>query len=479
MAIILNDSLSTGEQSSGESGNKVKGIRYSRDYNLIALNLLSSDFIPIELKPSMVEVSYFEDIFSDTVSGQIVVTDALGIIEKLGIHGNEYIRMVFGKDDNPDLVIDKLFRLYKISARQRMQGLDVEGYIMHFCSDELILSEQYKISKSYKGKKASEIINDILVTYIKAPKNKYNPNNIENTQGVYSFIVPNFKPFEAINWVSLFAQASDQKVIGSDMVFFENANGYNFASLQSLFKKDSYFNYQYRPKNLNTTQHNENSNKQIFNVLSYELIDSFNTIEGVSSGMFANRLLTIDPLLHRYKNVDFNYNEYQKKSISLNKNSIVNNLQNRFGHALYETPESCFKMVFTNSNQSTNSYIKSKPGSVAKDVFVETVFSQRKSQLALANYTRMKFYIAGDPNVTVGMTINYDMLSQDPASQKDQKELDKFYSGKYLITAVRHMVQMAGYTTVIEVVKDSVPNSYNVVDNSKPLWKNTVSGVTE
>ena len=177
MAIILNDSLSTGEQSSGESGNKVKGIRYSRDYNLIALNLLSSDFIPIELKPSMVEVSYFEDIFSDTVSGQIVVTDALGIIEKLGIHGNEYIRMVFGKDDNPDLVIDKLFRLYKISARQRMQGLDVEGYIMHFCSDELILSEQYKISKSYKGKKASEIINDILVTYIKAPKNKYNPNN--------------------------------------------------------------------------------------------------------------------------------------------------------------------------------------------------------------------------------------------------------------------------------------------------------------
>lgn len=474
MAVKLNSP--TPEQTSSSSvGDRTKGIIYTKDYNIIAINLLSGQFPNLDLKPSMVELSYFEDIYSNSVSGQVLISDAQGYIEKLGIHGNEYLRIAFGKDDNEKIRIDKLFRVYKISSRQKTSGFDSEVYALYFCSDELVISEQYRISKSYVGKPIDNIIKDILKTYLKVSDHKYKENNIESTKGVYSIIIPNFKPFEALNWLARSGMSSSS--VGADMLFFENAEGYNFKSLQTLFKKEPYNTYHYRPKNIKTNKYGDPGDAAMFNILGYEITKSFDTLEGVSSGMFANRLLTIDPLLRRYEITDFNYDEYQKKAKSMNPNSVVNNLENRFGDTLYQTPEGCYKLTVTNKNQEKVDYIKQRPGGITKDAFSEVVFSQRKSQLALTNYTRMKFFVAGDPNITVGTTINFRMLTQDPSSEKDPKEVDKYYSGKYLITAVRHMVQITGYTTVIEAVKESLPENYASIDNSKPIYKNTVAGV--
>ena len=438
--------------------------------------MLSGQFITIDLKPSMVELSYFEDIYSNFISGEVMITDAQGYVEKMGMHGNEYIRIVFGKDDNKLVRIDKIFRVYKISSKQKLSGYDADVYVIHFCSDEVVLSEQYRISKSYSNKIVSDMIYDILKNHLKVPDNKLNVRNIEKSKGLYNFVVPNFKPFEALNWLSMYAQPAAAGNIGSDMILFENADGFNFASLQSLFKKDIFFKYQYRPKNVSQKEYSDQEH-QVFNVLGYEILNSFNSVEGVASGMFANRLMTLDPLAQRYLKTDFNYKDYQEKAGSLNKNAVVNNMENRFGDALYESPEGCFKLAFGNKDQSLIPYIKNKPGSVNGDIFAETFLSQRKSQISLSNYTRLKFFISGDPNVTIGSTIKFDLLTQDPATKEDPKVLDEYYSGKYLITAVRHMIQMAGYTTIIEAVKDSLPTAYAQIDNTKQIFRNTVAGV--
>ncbi|NBP16455.1 hypothetical protein EBU95_19055, partial [bacterium] len=316
MTITLVDNTNIGTNRDYSTGSSKSGIRYSKDYNLIALNMLSGQFITLDLKPMMVELSYFEDIYTNFISGQILISDSQGLIEKMGMHGNEYIRVAFGKDDNPNIRIDKLFRVYSVSNRQKSNSMDSESYVIHFCSDELLLSEQYKISKSYNGKGVSQIVNDVLTTYLKVPTNKYNPNNIEQTKGVYSIIIPNLKPFEAINMICLYAQSATN--IGADMLFFENAQGYNLASLQSMFEKAPYYTYEYRPKNISMENYDGNIDKEVFNVLGYELINSFNVVEGISSGMFANRLITIDPMLRDYRITDFNYIEYQNKAKKLN-----------------------------------------------------------------------------------------------------------------------------------------------------------------
>ena len=50
--------------------------------------------------------------------------------------------------------------------------------------------------------------------------------------------------------------------------------------------------------------------------------------------------------------------------------------------------------------------------------------------------------------------------------ETNEKQLDKFYSGKYLVTAVRHIIQPNKYQTVLEISKDSVPNNYQEIDQT-------------
>ena len=467
---------SSSQVSTDPNGDSNLAIRFNKDYNIIGLDIYSSVVSPVDLMPMMIELSYFEDIFKHFISGELLITDSQGLIEKLQLHGNEYIKIAFAKDGNTKIKIDKLFRVYKISHRQKSKNGETETYIIHFCSDEAVISEQYRVSKSYKGKTVASIINDLLTNHLKVPAIKLKNTFIEDTKNIFNFVVPNLKPFEAIHWLTSFGKSAAQKSVGNDMIFFENAKGYNFCSFQTLFQTQPYFTYRYNPKNTSIAQNGDDPTAKVFNVLSYEIIDNFDSLQNVSNGTYANRVIGIDPLIRQYYNTDFNYAKYYGKASSLNKNPVVNNLQNRFGDALYETPTGQTKLTVSNKNQNTVQYVNQRTGSVPFNFNYDDIISQRKSQLSLSNYTRLKISIAGDPNVTVGQTINFDLLSGSPGSQNQEKQLDAFYSGKYVVTAVRHMIQTGGYTTIMEITKDSVPTSYSTVDNTNPAIKALTTG---
>jgi hypothetical protein len=91
----------------------------------------------------------------------------------------------------------------------------------------------------------------------------------------------------------------------------------------------------------------------------------------------------------------------------------------------------------------------------------------RVAQIALANYTRIKITVAGDASLTVGKTINFTTYEMNGTIER---KLDPTYSGKYLITAVRHIIKNNSYITVLEMAKDSVSVSY-VAHNTQNLQK--------
>ena len=447
------------------------GVTYPQDYSLKSLTLLTPSIGTFDLKASFVEMSYFEDIFSNTVTGRLIISEAEGFIEKFHLTGNEYIRVVFTKASDKNFDINILFRVYKISDRMLVGNMQTEGYIMYFCSDELILSEQYKVSKSYPGTKISDIVTDITKNYLKVPKNK--GVNIETTTGIYDFVVPNFKPFEAINWLSTYAQSATTGVFGSDMLFFENKYGFNFLSLQTMFNQTPYRTYSYQPKNVdNKTQSIQD---KFYSVISYKLVNTVDTLGAINSGQFANQLITVDPLLQRYITTNFDYSKYFSQATTLNKYPIVNGTENRFGDAVFETPQAVIKVSPTNHGQKDVPFIGNKPGSFSHDIFAEVYIPNRTAQLTLSNYNKIKMVIDGDPGAAAGTTINFNLLSMTPRAQ--DKKLDDFYSGKYLISAVKHTITITGYTTVLEIVKDSATTQYITPDNNSKIWQNTVKGI--
>lgn len=448
------------------------GAYYPQDYSIQTLNLLTASGQKFELKKLLVELSYYEDIYSFVTSGYITLIDAQGFLELFQLSGNEFIEINFGKIRTGTNSTDQLFRIYKTSDRKPSGNMNSEVYTLYFCSEELLLSEQTKISKSYAGMKISDIVKDVLVEKLKV-KDK-NIQNIEETIGVYDFVIPRLKPFEAISWLSTYARPKLTGTVGADMLFFETKNGFNFRSLQSMFKEEIYGTYRYQAKNLDGSV--QNFQEKTITVLDYEFVKTYDSLKDINSGTFASKLITIDPLTRTYRTTEFNYKDYfdKKKTSSLNNNDILVPLRNRLGKTQNEAAESSVKVLTSNASQNNLEYIKQIPGSVAKDVGVENYIPLRTAQLGLANYTVVKITIPGDPGITAGRTMFFNFPSLKPTT--NAKELDRYYSGTYLITAVRHIITSGGsYQTVLEITKDSSPTAYSQIDNNNPEFRKAVN----
>jgi hypothetical protein len=169
------------------------GISNVQDYSLETL-IIHTSVASFDLKLSMIEMSYVEDLFASVCSGYVFIAEASGFIETLALNGTEYLRVRFSKFGDNNSVIDKLFRVYKVSRRKLEGTTYKESYMINFCSDELLLSEQYKISKRYKNSLISDNINDILKNYLQVPTKR--TGIIERTYGQYDLIIPTLKPFD-------------------------------------------------------------------------------------------------------------------------------------------------------------------------------------------------------------------------------------------------------------------------------------------
>ena len=425
----------------------------------IALTTAGGDVI--DLKRLVIELSYFEDIYSFSASGYVMLRDSLGLIEKMQITGKELIDISFGRMRDGQKNVKKTFRVYKIGDRKPTGNLSSETYKLYFCSEELILSEQIKVSKSYTGWKISDIVTDILFHKLKTPNSKL--YQIESTTGLYDFVVPLLKPFEAISWLSLYARPSSTDLVGADMLLFENKNGFNFRSISTMMAQNPYTTYVYQQNNLDNDLQSFDSKTR--SVLKFEIVKTFDSLKETSSGAYANRTITIDPLTRSYKVTDFDYDQYTKQIKPMNGSGVLPNSTNRLGLKPNQAYEGSLKVLWGNSEETTVPYIKDRAGSVAKDIFAETYVRYRTAQMALANHTVVKLVIPGDPGLVAGSTIKFDMFSLTGGTEKD---LDKFYSGKYLVTAVRHVLQSQGvYQTIVEIAKESSMATYQSVSTIK------------
>ena len=441
-------------------------INYVTDYQLDKLELITSlSGGRVNLLPFMVELNLFEDIYSSTISGEMVVSDALGLISNFRLSGSEFIEVSLRKSSQDSHPIKESYRVYKVSKRITGENNAYEIYSLNFCSEEFLLSEQYRISKSVKGTEISKIVKDILTSYVKVgigggTKNIF----VDSTTGVYDFILPSKKIFETINWLSTYALPVGKE--GADMLFYENRDGYYFRSLQTSYEQKEYQTYKFDPKNIDVEL-----NQQVSNALNFEVLDFFDTLSGISNGTFSNRLITINPLTRTYKvDNDFNYGEYYNKSKKMNPtgSAVINDYKNRHKKTMYDTPPNglqvgTLRMATENTEMKKNPYISQNPDAVANDINIRKYMPNRVAQIALANYTRIKITVAGDPNLTTGKTIAFNTYGFNGT---EKREKDAFYSGKYLITAVRHIVKNNSYITVMELAKESVSAPYASYNSS-------------
>lgn len=419
----------------------------------------------VSLKAMMIEISYYEDIFNCSTSGHVLVKDSISLIESLGLCGNEFIKLVFRKSNKSNVQFFRYFRVYRVSERT-LDNLGTETYTIHFCSEELFLSEQIKVSKSYKNKQISSIINDVLKNYLKIPNNRI---NVDASDGLYDIIIPFKKPFEAINWLINLAQPLGKE--GADYLFFENQDGFNFVSLQKLFEKKIYSEYVFNPNNAGRLNDTTELNRSFYTIKSYKFLDTFDSLYGVVTGAFANRVLVVDSLTREFRDVKFDYSKYFNSTNKLNKAPVIGQIKNRLGKTPNENFDSVFKVVNSNYRQKFATYLKDKPSEVTNDIMAEIFVPFRTAQIALSTYSRIRLSLTGDPQLSVGQIIKVNLPSNvsDSGDYRENKEfINPYSSGKYLITSVRHIIDTKfRYETVIEIAKESFSKEFPSSENNE------------
>jgi len=434
------------------------------------VNLIAYDGTVILLNKIMTELNVFADIFSPVMTGNILLIDAQGFLESWDVNGFSFIQVSFSNTNGTDIVT-KTFRIYKTSKRVMINS-STQSYSFEFASEEMFLSEQNRIAKSFKNTTISDIITQILNVNFQA-SSKVGSNSIEKTQGQYSFVIPNLKLFESILWLTTFAIPQSASNNSADMLFYEDFSGFKLSSLQTLFKQEPYggsdYTYQFSPQNTQTFSDPTTYNLNKRSILSYQFMSTFDTLKATNYGAFANKLITIDPLLRQSNVVTFNYDDYYDASKSLGKKPITAGYTNRLGQKVSDTSDAVLKMTISNKNDSTYPFITADSKlleTVRPNFNFETIVPYRTAQIALTDYIKIQFTIPGDSNLRVGTVVDLDIPSLNP--NQTNKTLDKYYSGKYLITAIRHQLDPRGiYMCLVEAIKDAVESQhFNVNTNS-------------
>jgi hypothetical protein len=435
------------------------------DFNLTKLDFVTSSGQIIDLRAIFVQIDIFQDIFSNVMSGKLDISDATNIFGHLPTFGSEFLHIIYDKPGR-NSPIDKTFRIYKRSpiVQEKPTSQRVQ---LNFCSEELLISKGLTFSKVYSNMLISDMVKDIASNTLKIDPNDFKDENIEKTVGLQSLIVPYYNPVQTLNWLSSKAISS---YAGASYLFYENTIGYNFKSIQSLMDSPKVVAvYNYNLKNVDSAD----LNTDFYDVSKYEISETPNTLDGMMSGQFSGKLMTLDILRQKFTTLELNGNDLFDASEKLSEGRSFTDFSNRINTTSFDSYGSYRKFYPTNIGQDQAKYISGKqeihPSNIEKWLLV------RNAQLMQLMGMRIKLIVPGNNVLKVGDIIQFNLPSVEPQTGKNEGELkrklDPYMSGKYMITALRDRISVRTYETVIEICRDTLSKNLPNAANQNPAFK--------
>ena len=413
----------------------------------------------LDIKDYLSELNIYEDIFSPTMHGDFLFVDSRNLIKELPIVGEEYLYVKL-TTPSTEKNIEKIFRIYSITDRELANDRGTQLYILNFCSLENVVNTFKPIFKTFKGQISTvveSIFNDYIQTKRVAVKKEagYDFNEevsklqiITATSNNVKFVSPGWTPFKCINWCASKSIPFEGKAC--NFLFFESNKAFVFGSIESIFKynidsgKDMSIGvYKY---STNQIKKNQNPIQKMFNVEEFQVIKTVDHLANYNNGYLANRLITLDVLNKKYEAHDYDaiesFNDYSHSEVQP---------KGFFENDSMRTPltDIRFQPIHPGMFPDIKDNVDEK---------MPEIYGNRKSNLLELNNFKLNLIVPGRTDVEVGRTLDFIFPDVSPKSEKDKNKFvgDKFYTGSYLITAIRHKVTLQSHHMIMEIVKDSM-----------------------
>ena len=468
---------------------KSDSIHYAGDYVLDSIKIVSFDGKPIDIKSMVQEFNIYESIYSSTLTGSLVIADALNLINKMPLQGTETLEFKLhtpGAGDTKQGVIDATsetghpFHIYKLSNRkQPSEG--VLAYVLHFCSRELIRSVRTRVSQAYDGplhESATKIFMD--QDYLDSRKKLY----VEPTRNKDKVVIPNLHPLDAINALANKSLSGNSK--GAGYFFYETTKGFHFHSWESMVSISGEqprpvagrFDYMVRKSQSNnfkpdftgrTMKPVEKFVQDLESVEKYEFINNYDSLAHQGLGTYGHKVITHNIYDKSYSAYNWRYHNWYSQfkhaddtgHRDYDKYPIAKVPVDYDGEkTVSDFPDSMVTL------QPTTQYLHGEQtGSFGIDIALDGLtHSVRNMQSnAMINGIKVLLTIHGQSYLEAGDVIWFGLRSVEP-EKAYPSTIDTKYGGRYVITKIRHRVTFDEYKMVLECVKDSVFTSHGSGD---------------
>lgn len=371
----------------------------------------------------------YEDMFSNVLTGYMVITDAGDLINKVPIIGTEMISVAF-RTPGMNAVIEKDF--YISSLKQREVNQREQSYVIHLIGIEGFIDTTIRLSKKFTGK-TSDLIERIYKAELNINKDLYLEEHTTST----TFVCNYWSPLKAINWLSSHGYRDVPNTL-----FFESNKAFYCMSIDRLIKiqQQPYAEYTYTP----TASSGPASDlSQYFNIKSISRIGFFDALSNQDFGYFSSNLITHDIVTKEYYEYPFEYSKKRKGQVNMEGTKNFN----LYPENVPQDPNN-FRRVKPKSTDLWNNYTDPKYESWAQ---------MRNSLLYEAQTSRFVIEVHGRTDIEVGKVIKCNIPKSVAFGGEvtSNQMMDPLLSGKYLITHIRHEFTLGQHTMLMEIMKDS------------------------
>jgi hypothetical protein len=409
---------------------------------------------PIDVSQGVTELSYYENILSETVRASAVIVDTgralggddgtggkIGIDDGLKLGNGEKVLLEF-EDGFPTPNKLKFVGKNEFHLNQKIKiGEHTQKAIYSFelVSKEFLKNETQRVIKRYDGK-ISDSAQKILKEVVKTQKKV----DIEPTENKYNFIGTTKKPFWTLLWLAKksIPTKGGKRGKSAGFLFFENYDGFLFKSIDGLFDTEPVKKYIY-----NNTTSSVVPTGYDDNILDFTASDSSDFQSKLMMGTYNSANKGFDSFKSKYDENPLDI-ETQKSGVKypgtqyvfINKDFIAD--PSRFSYS--------FKSVgfLPDGHTLPKQLEKCKTLDINK---AETI-NQAQSRYNQLFTVSLQITIPGDFSLRAGNLIYCDFpeLTSKPTPKSNPR-----MSGIYMISALCHRVASSETYTSLELIRDS------------------------
>ncbi len=417
-------------------------------YNYVVIESLDGKR-KIDITNSIIFADYFEDILSPCVTMRMMVSNTTSLYNFLPIRGGERVSISVTTASG-EFTLDETYSMYVFKVSDVMAKDTRETFTLHLVSREGITNETTRCFRKYGGN-IKTTVEAILKNDLKTEK--YKEKNIENTSNSYSFISNSRKPFTVLTWLGPKAMpASSGGVSGggntgeakgtAGYLFYENRDGFNFKSIDSLVSNtqvgSSSADSKNIPKYTFTGAISANQQQNSFIILNYNIEKNIDLLKSLRVGMYSNKTYFYDFYTGHMDIYQYKLKDQIKNTLGTDDTIAVSK----------ELGDSWTRILVRTSDRGV--------------LDTETVTKESGRDVAdmAKSASRYNILFTQSLNMVVPCNVNLKagelIYAEFPAIEMtDKKQIDKQQSGNYLIKELRHHFEGNQVVTSLKLIRDS------------------------